>query len=478
MHPSITVVNIAAGDPDLLNEKTVRTMKNGGRLVLRTSRSPITSWLAQQEIAFTSLDDLYDGTDDFDLLSTLIAERLWSLAQSRPVVYAVFDLMTDRSVAALYAFRPENGKIAVVPGVGLSDLFRASSCPLLSGSDLRTVSAMDFLSGDYDPNISLLITELDNPILAGDVKLRLSSCLDDELGVYYLHGRAAPLLIPLFELDRHPRIDHLSAVLVPGSGFLDRSSFVLGDLLRIMERLRAPDGCPWDRVQTHQSLRPYMIEEAWECVAAIDQDDPDHLADELGDLLFQIVFHASVGQSYDEFSMKDVIDSICRKMIHRHPHVFAASASDPVSAPSVAEWEKLKRSETGSGSVLESLDDVSPALPALKYASKMLKKLSLLPAFKREPAEILTEIGSLSGRLGRQNGDPDEAALSRALFLFAELCFSLGLDGEILLHQAVASLKERVQAAGKQIMNDGKSIESLTFGELGVYLSHVEGEIE
>ena len=473
---SVTVVNIAAGDPDLLNGATISALRGNGRLVLRTARSPLAVWLEREKISFDSMDDLYESQEDFDLLSSSIAERLWSFASSRPVVYAVPDLMTDDSVRALYSLKPENGVITVVPGLGLSDLFQSAVRPLLPAADLRTVSATAFLSSDYDPNVSLLITELDNAILAGEVKLHLASLLEDESVVYSLHAGDIPLPLPLFELDRQPVIDHLSAVLIPASGYLERGSFVLGDLLRIMDRLRAPDGCPWDGVQTHQSLRPYMVEEAWECVAAIDQQDDLHLADELGDLLFQIVFHSSIGKAFDEFTINDVIRSICRKMIHRHPHVFEAGGVS--AAPSAAEWEKLKRSETGSRSVLDSLDDVSSSFPSLKYAAKMLKKLSLIPACRRDTSGILADLNRLTDSLTAETAEIGEDFMGRLLFLCAELCFSLGLDGELLLHNAVVRAKNRLQAAGKQIINDGKSIECLTFPELGVYLNHVEGESE
>ena len=471
MQPSITLVNIAAGDPDLLNAKTVNALKKAGRVFLRTSRSPVVSWLKAEKISFSSLDNLYDVAEDFDHLSSAIAEHLWAQARLTPVVYAVPDLMVDSSVQELYHLRPGDGKILAVPGVGLSDVLQSSVRPLLSSSDLRTLSALDFLLGDYDPNTSVLITELDNPILAGEVKILLSDTLEDEYRVFFLNDSASPAEIPLYELDRQPDIDHLSAVFVPGSDFMARNSFVLNDLLRIMDRLRDPDGCPWDRIQTHQSLRPYLAEEAWECIAAIDQEEPLHLANELGDLLFQIVFHSSIGKSFDEFTMNDVINSICRKMIHRHPHVFGNSSSGSSAVPSVSEWERLKRSETGSKSVLESLDDISPALPSLKYAAKLIRKISLFPAFRRDTAEIIDHPGAFGS-------ETDEGRMGRFLFLCAELCDSLNLDGELILHRSVTDLKKRIQAAGEQAASDGKSMESLTFAELCVYLSHVEGEIE
>jgi len=458
MSPSIFIVNIASGDPEILNAKTVYTIREGGRLILRTSRTPLVSWLEQEKIAYSSLDVIYDKVEDFDQLSSSIVDYLWSAAALSPVVYAVADWMTDSTVSSLFHSRPADCQLTVIPGVGLSDLFQSAARSVLSGSDLRTVSATAFLSGPYEPNTSVLITELDNPILAGEVKLRLSSCLDDESKVLYFHHQNTPGMIQLYELDRQANIDHLSAVLIPGSAYLNRNHFVLHDLISIMDRLRAADGCPWDKVQTHLSLRPYMIEEAWECVLAIDQNDPDHLADELGDLLFQIVFHSSIGSDFDEFTMTDVINSICRKMIRRHPHVFGDSVSSSADAPSVAEWEKLKRSETGSKSVLESLDDVSPAFPALEYAAKIFKKASLLSSSGRSSAEILSDIRQLNRSLDNPSSLTDETFLGRALLLYAELCFSLNLDGEILLHNAVTNYKKQIQLS-ENVKNNLVSID-------------------
>lgn len=453
MSPSIVIVNISSGDPEILNAKTIHAIREGGRLILRTSRTPLVSWLEQEKIDYSSLDDLYDTVEDFDRLSSAIADYLWSVSNNSPVVYAVPDLMTDSTVSMLFHTRPAAGQLTVIPGVGLSDICQSSARSIISDSDLRTVSATDFLSRPYNPNDSVLITELDNPILAGDVKLHLASYLDDESEVVYLHQQNPPERILLYELDRQAHIDHLSAVLIPGSAFLNRNHFVLQDLISIMDRLRAPDGCPWDKVQTHISLRPYMVEEAWECVAAIDQNDPDHLSDELGDLLFQIVFHSSIGSDFDEFTMQDVISSICRKMIHRHPHVFGNSASSSTASPSIAEWEKLKRSETGSKSVLESLDDVSPALPALKYAAKIFKKTSLLSSTGRSTADILSDIRQLNKSLDQPSSPTDESFMGRALLLYSELCFSLNLDGELLLHNAVTNLKKKIQTS-QSLQND------------------------
>ena len=477
MNPTIIIVNIANGDPDLLNIKTVRILQECGHLILRTAAHPLVQWLDQNSISYSSLDDLYDTAEDFDQLLSLISERLWKLARKKEIVYAVSDSITDASVKALFHSKPSGGKICVIPGTGISDVFCSASLPLLSGSDLRIVSATDFLSGEYNPSSSVLITELDNPILAGQVKLFLADKLGDEHEVFLLLKDKGPVSIPLYQLDRQTGIDHRSAILIPGSGFLERNRFSFSDLEALMKKLRSPDGCPWDRIQTHESLRPYIIEEAWECIACIDQQDPDHLCEELGDLLFQVVFHSSIGSSFGEFSLNDVISSICSKMIHRHPHVFGScDLKDPETVRAV--WEKLKQEETGNRSVSSSLDDVSSGLPSLKYASKTIKKLNGTAAVRSDPKQVLADIENLASSLRSGSVPGDSDILGRLLFLCSELCFILGTDSEMILHQTVDHLKNRLQRVDKEAKDKGKSLEHLTFEELGVYLNHVEDEIE
>ena len=478
MSSGIIIVSIGSGDPELLNIRTVRILREGGSLVLRTGRHPLVSWLRENTVPFSTLDSLYDECEDFDQLNRMIADKLISLSESRKVVYAVPDALTDRSVQLLFLSKPDQCSVSVIPGVSAYDRFVSCSLPFLPDAAVTVVPASDLNEGfHFDPNRSLLITELDNPILAGQVKLFLSEMLDDEHRILLLCEDAEPAEIPLWQLDRQPGTDHRSAVLVPGTGYTERTRFVMNDLTSLMDRLRSDSGCPWDRIQTHESLRPYMIEEAWECVASIDQQDMEHLGEELGDLLFQVVFHASIGKSYDEFTFNDVVSSICGKIIRRHPHVFGGrNLNDPESVRDA--WEKIKREETGRRTAVSSLDDVSSGLPSLKYAAKIMKKLSATPAVRHEAEPVLDDILRLVSGMSEVSREDSGDKTGQLLLLCTELCYILGCDGEVVLRQAADQLKSRLKSAEKAIKNDGKSLEGLTFDELGVYLNHVEGEIE
>ena len=463
----ITVVSIGPGDPSFLNEITVRTLRDASPLVLRTGRHPLSVWLETEGMAFRTLDHLYETSDDFDALSRAAAEELWSLSGTSPyLVYAVSDVLTDRTVDALFSSRPEGGEVQLVPGFSFADYYLPACRPFFSTADIRICPAASFDGTGLQPSRPLLITELNDEITAGEVKQALAAWIRDEETVLFLPGDGKALPVPLYELDRQPFYDHLSAVACGPFSYEQRSRKTLEDLMEIMDRLRAPGGCPWDRKQTHQSLEPYVVEEAWEVVGAAEENDPLHLAEELGDLLFQVVFHTSIGKSFDEFTMDDVLSAICQKMIRRHPHVFAPAsgsgatdaavelpeAGTRITAEQVTDnWDKIKQAETGSKTPLEALKDVSPALPALRYAEKVLRKMKHVPALPDPaPAEITESIRSLAEDL-----DPAlpvselEKRFAALLFACSRLSAALGLDSEILLHEFTARLIRDCQTLEK-----------------------------
>ncbi len=479
MKSEIIIVSIGQGDPDLLNAKTIRTLRESNHLLLRTGRHPIAVWLESNNIAYHTLDQFYEDADDFDQLNRLIADYIFTEASENTVVYAVPDSLMDSTVKTLFRTKPDHIHISVIPGVGSFDLHLSSSLPYLDDSSVQVVSAYDLLSSfSYDPGNTVLITELDNVILAGQIKITLCNLLEDEHTVYLLIENRDPLSLPLYMLDRQQHYNHFTALLIPGSDYMHREKYVLRDLTDIMNRLRSPEGCPWDRQQTHHSLRPFLIEEAWECVASIDEDDYSHLGEELGDLLFQIVFHASIGHDYDEFNLHDVISSICAKMIRRHPHVFSDADLQDTASISAA-WEQIKQSETGNNTVLTSLEDVSTSLPSLKYASKTLKKLDRIYGTHRPAGKIVSDIKKQLNRICSGQQTPETSLVYGSLLLLCcELCYRSGLDSEVILHQTVDHLKSCLSKAETRLLQDGKSLEHLTFEELCVYLKYVEGEIE
>ena len=219
------------------------------------------------------------------------------------------------------------------------------------------------------------------------------------------------------------------------------------DLLQIMQCLRAPDGCPWDRAQTPQSIRRNMLEEAYEVVEALDEDSPAHLKEELGDVLLQVVFHARMAEEAGRFTFDDVVDGICQKLIFRHPHVFGSvEARDPEGA--LASWEAQKREEKGQRTAADTLDAVARSLPALMRAEKIQSKAAKAGFDWREPGPALEklteEVAELSAAAAGQ-GDPAEE-LGDVLFAAVKAGRFLGLDSEEALHRCCEKFIRRFRA--------------------------------
>ena len=313
MKASIVVVSLGPGDPDLLNAKTLQALRGTGTLILRTGRHPVSSWLAETGIVFSTLDALYDASEDFDGLNRAAADALIRAAASGPVVYGVPDALTDQTVRELLKNAPAGLSVSVIPGVSLYDAFLSSSLSSLSFSPLVTACARELAEGfTYDPNLSLLVTELNDGIMAGQVKLFLSDVLGDEKTVFLLRTDEAPLSLPLYKLDRADGIDHRSAVLVPACPSDSRDRFTFSDLLSLADRFCSVSGAS----RTHESLVSSLPDAARKTAESVEKGDPDLLCDALSSLLFQVVSQASAARAFDEFSVGDVITLTCRRFMN------------------------------------------------------------------------------------------------------------------------------------------------------------------
>lgn len=216
------------------------------------------------------------------------------------------------------------------------------------------------------------------------------------------------------------------------------------DLLEIMACLRAPGGCPWDREQTHQSIRRNFLEETYEVLDALDRDDPVDLCEELGDVLMQVVFHAAIETEAGRFTMADVVNGVCRKLVYRHPHVFAAVDVHGSSDEVLANWETLKRAEKGQVSTADAVEAVAHTLPALWRAEKMQAKAAKAGFDWSDPLKALDKLEEEVGELRRAlesgraadapHGVREEAG--DVLFMTAKAAQMCTVDPEDALHRA------------------------------------------
>ena len=228
--------------------------------------------------------------------------------------------------------------------------------------------------------------------------------------------------------------------------FQYKDRYDINDLLSIMALLRSPGGCPWDRAQTHQSIRRNMLEEAYEVAEAIDQEDPDHLKEELGDVLLQVVFHARMAQEAGQFSFDDVVDGICQKLVFRHPHVFGqVQAAD--SDQALGAWEARKREEKGQKTAADTLDGVARSLPALMRAEKIQDKARKAGFDWDEIGPALDKLSEEADELkaAARTGSNPEEELGDVLFAAVKAGRFLGLDSELALHAACEKFIRRFQ---------------------------------
>ena len=427
----LTICALGPDDPQLLTRAAYAALTGGTPLLLRTRRHGVADFLTAQGKRFETLDALYDACEDFDELCTAAQERICAFArQSAHSVYAVSDPASDETVHALCRHLPEDIRLRVLTGVSLTDTALSAALHLCARTqDARTLSVLSLDTAQIDPLVPLVITEIDTRVLAGEAKLFLMRVYPDEASVYFLpHGAAEAVAMPLCEVDRQTDYGHTCALVVPPLPLEKRDRFVLRDLQDILRRLRGVGGCPWDRRQTHQSLRPFLIEEAYEACEAIDAQDPDRLCDELGDVLFQVAIHAAIGEEHADFTWDDVISAICSKMIERHEHVFGGKTLATAQEVSV-NWEKIKRAQRGERTAAQAIRDMARTLPALMRAQKSVRKAQdagygLLPAHGDTPEErIGEELLALTARAQAQGVNAQlalEGALRRYVDALAE----------------------------------------------------------
>ncbi|WP_457677854.1 nucleoside triphosphate pyrophosphohydrolase [Thermovibrio sp.] len=248
---------------------------------------------------------------------------------------------------------------------------------------------------------------------------------------------------------------------------MERKKYSFKELLKVMEKLRSPEGCPWDRKQTHESLIPYLTEETYEVVDAIVKGDDKELKEELGDLLLQVVFHSQIAKERGAFDINEVVDGITRKLIFRHPHVFKGKDGIETSEDVSREWEKLKEKE---GKKRESLLDGVPAsLPPLERAYKLQKRAAKAgfdwEDFKGIKEKLIEELNEIEEELKRGDREKLEEEVGDLLFMAVNLARFLKVDPVLALSKANKKFEERFRYMEKRAKEMGKELSELPLKE-------------
>ena len=249
--------------------------------------------------------------------------------------------------------------------------------------------------------------------------------------------------------------------------FLLKNKYNLADLVKIVKVLRGPGGCQWDAEQTHQSIRRNFLEEAYEVAEAIDQNSVEHLQEELGDVLLQVVFHTSMEEELGHFDLDQVADGVCKKLIFRHPHVFG-DVTVHSTGEILSNWEELKRREKGQATQADAVDAVARSLPALWRAEKVQKKAAKVgfdwPDVSGAVDKLSEELEEVKAAIDGQ-GNPAEE-LGDLLFAAVNVARFIHTDPEDALQAACDKFAARFRRVEEAVAEKGRTMEEMSLEEL------------
>ncbi len=470
MSSAITIVGLGPGDPQQLTLEAWRVLSNAQEVYLRTRQHPCVDALPQGP-QYHSFDSLYEQYDTFDAVYREIAEQVITLGQ-RPegVVYAVpgHPMVGETSVQHVRRKAKEARlQVRIVAGVSfIEPVLTALGIDALDGLQIvdATILAQRY-HPNLDPDVPALVAQIYNRALAAQVKLTLMNLYHDDHPLVIVQHAGTPKEqlheIPLYELDRQDTLDHLTSAYLPP--LAQMGSFT--SYCNVMAALRAPGGCPWDREQTHQSLRHSLLEETYEVLEAIDAEDMGALKEELGDLLLQVLFHAQIATEDGDFRLIDSIAYAIRKLIRRHPHVFGKQQLNTAQEV-LQNWEQIKRAERGDASQ-SMLSGISKALPALSRALAIQQRVARVgfdwPKAKPVAEKVVEEIREF---LAAPDAESRAAELGDILFSLVNLARWHDIDPESALRQANERFARRFAAMERQAAERGVPLEEMSLEEL------------
>jgi len=483
----IHIAGLGAGGTSSLPLGTLQLLRGGMPVLLRTERHPVVAKLRREGIEFTSMDDCYEQAEDFDEVYEHIVERVLTQATVySEIVFAVpgHPAVAERSVRLLRERAAARGhQIAWGPGQSFLDdlLLRLEVDPV---EGLLMLDAAGLSTADLAPRRHTVIVQMYNRDLAAEVKAALSDLYGDEYEVTVaravgVEGEEELVRVPIFALDRGLEIDHLTTLYVPPLVEREQRLGQWQDLVDIVARLRDPiGGCPWDLAQTHETLRKYAVEEAYEVVDAIDEGDLDHLSEELGDLLLQVLLHSQIGSESGYFDVRDVIRTLSKKLIRRHPHVFGDVRISDVEGVK-ANWDVVKRQER--------LDaDVKPTEPWLAGLKHGLPPFSASLQLQVKAAEMGLDWPDLQGVLDKVQEETaevaeavtveeQEAEVGDLLFSAINAARHLKVDPERALVAANRRFLERLTGVMGQIRAQNVDIADVGLDVLELFWQNAKG---
>jgi tetrapyrrole methylase family protein/MazG family protein len=501
--PNLTIIGLGPGTWESLTLEAAEALQQSGEVYVRTAVKPSLDPIKRRlpNVTFYSFDHLYESLPSLPAIYEQIAEDVLKLA-ARPegVVYAVpgsptvgettVRLLLESCEAHGLEVRIIQGLSFVEPVLAAAGTADADWVQVIDARDAAAFGSENAVGQTSDsgpllpwrapsPTDPVLVSHLFGRSVAGGVKLWLSRYFPDQHAIKVIQGAGTPdctvTILPLHDLDRLPDVDHRTAVYVPPLSDVDNVRTFSG-IMQLTRRLRGPGGCPWDREQTHASLKPHLLEEAYEVLDALDVGDPEIIAEELGDLLYQITIHSQVAAEAGEFTIEDVIQNIVTKMVGRHPHVFGdlhlESAQDVRHA-----WEAFKqRQKPERTSVMEQIPRGLPALPQSNLMQKRAASVGFeWPSVAEVIAKVAEELDELRDEITSESPrEQQREELGDILFALVSVARHLRIDPEEALRLANRKFAGRFQEVEALAAGDGRSLRELSAEELDGYWNQVK----
>ncbi|MCJ8174190.1 nucleoside triphosphate pyrophosphohydrolase [Clostridium botulinum] len=470
----INIIGLGPGSKESITLGTIDSLKTVDKVFLRTEKHPTVEYINKLGITYETFDGEYEVGESFDDVYNSIAKSLIEASKNySDTIYAVpgHPLVAEKSVDILIKLCRQNDiKFKILPAVSFVDALMESLL-LDPVEGLKIIDAFDIKKQTMDKRIGTIITQVYDKFIASEVKLNLMNYYKDDTEIFFVRAAGIEGLeeirkIPLYELDRQHNIDHLTSVYIPK---VPNNNYDFMDLLDIMDKLRGEDGCPWDREQTHVSLKKYLIEESYEVIEAIDNKDVDMLIEELGDVLLQVVFHSQIGKEDGFFEIKDVIQSICDKMINRHPHVFSDLEINN-SIEVLENWDKIKSKEQGTETYTDSIRHIAKTLPALMRADKVQKKASKV-GFDWDNIEdamkkIIEEYKEIEDVYKSKNKVKILEEIGDLLFSVVNVARFLDIDPENALNYSIDKFINRFQYIEDEAISMGRQLDNMSLEEM------------
>ncbi|MGM8305241.1 nucleoside triphosphate pyrophosphohydrolase [Clostridium perfringens] len=470
----LKIMGLGPGAYEALTIGALKELKNNKNIYFRTEKHPTVDFLKDEGIKFESYDHAYEKYDSFDDVYKYIAEDLITkIKDDEDLIYAVpgHPLVAEKSVINLIELCKENNiQYEVLPAVSFVDaMMEALQVDPIEG--VKIIDAFDMKNQILDKRVGTIITQVYNNFIASEVKLRLLEGYKDDTEIIFVRAAGVEGLesirkIPLYELDWQEDIDYLTSIYIP-KDLGNKKDFQ--DLLDIIETLRNPGGCPWDREQTHESLKSALLEECYEVIDAIENEDEDALIEELGDVLLQVVFHASIGKEDGYFDIMDVIGGISNKMINRHPHVFGNEKAN-TSEQVLVNWDEIKKEEKGIKTLTEEMQNIAKSLPATTRAYKVQKKAKKV-GFDWDDVncamdKVKEELNEIKEVYNCEDKSIIEGEVGDLLFACINVARFLEVDGELALDKTIKKFIKRFSYIENEAIKNNKNLKDMTLEEM------------